>query len=94
MSNRWRPEAKLAERLYKDARPYLVSLSNPRAQYTPDAFVRAALADGEWAIAVTDMLHLGWQPDAATREEIRRIWVDGLPDGALEPVGRALPVSA
>ena len=97
MSNRWRPEAKLAERLYTDARPYLVSLSSPRVQArstTPDGFVRDALAAGEWAVAVTDMLHFGWQPDDATREEIRRIWGNGLSDLALKPVDRPLRFSA
>jgi hypothetical protein len=97
MSNRWRPEAKLAERLYKDARPYLVSLSSPRVQArstTPDGFVREALAAGEWAIAVTDMLHFGWQPDDATREEIWRIWVNGPNDRASISEDRALRFSA
>jgi hypothetical protein len=94
VSNRWRPEAKLAERLYKDARPYLLSLSNPRAQYTPDAVVRAALADGEWGVAVADMLTLGWQPDDATCEEIRRIWANGLHGDAWISAYRDLPFSA
>ena len=77
MSNRWRPEAKLAERTYKIARPYLVSLSSRPSLYTPDDSVRDTLSAGNWAGAVIRMLHLGWQPDAPTREAIRRMWVLG-----------------
>jgi hypothetical protein len=72
VSNRWRPEAKLAERLYRNARPYLVSLSASHAR-CPDETVRDALAAGEWAGAVEDMMDFGWRPDRATREEIRLI---------------------
>lgn len=72
VSNRWRPEAKLAERLYRDARPYLISLSTVHAR-CPDQTVRDALAAGAWAEAVEDMLDFGWRPDRATRDEIRLI---------------------
>ena len=74
MSNRWRPEAKLAERLYRDARPYLASLSRSSA-HCPDVTVRDALAAGEWAGAVVGMLNSGWRPDPATRAEIRRVLI-------------------
>ena len=74
MSNRWRPEAKLAERLYREARPYLTSLSASSTAHTLDSTVRDALCDGEWAYAVVRMLYLGWQPDPRTREEITRMW--------------------
>jgi hypothetical protein len=77
MSNRWRPEAKLAEMLYKIARPYLVSLSSRPSLHTPDDSVRDRLCAGEWAEAVTRMLHLGWQPDPRMREAIRRMWILG-----------------
>jgi hypothetical protein len=91
MTNRWRPEAKLAERLYRDARPYLLSLSNSRTQgSTPDGLVREALAAGEWAAAVADMLHFGWRPDDPTREEIRRIWAAGRDDSVSSPVAAGL----
>jgi hypothetical protein len=77
MSNRWRPEAKLAERLYKLARPYLVSLSPRPSPYSADDSVRDTLCAGEWADAVIRMLRLGWQPDPRMREAIRRMWVLG-----------------
>jgi hypothetical protein len=75
MSNRWRPEARLAERLYKAGRPYLISLAARPSPHTPDESVRDELCAGEWAGAVIRMLHLGWQPDPPTREAIRRMWV-------------------
>lgn len=94
MSNRWRPEAKLAERLYRDARPYLVSLSGSRVGYTPDATVRDALAAGEWAGAVVGMLSFGWRPNRTTREEIRLILVERRNDCDSTSVDEALRLSA
>lgn len=93
MSNRWRPEAKLAERLYRDARPYLVSLSKSNVR-CPDGTVRDALAAGEWAGAVVGMLDFGWRPDAATRYEIRRILIDHRNDPDSMSVDEALRLSA
>lgn len=93
MSNRWRPEAKLAERLYRDARPYLVSLSKSHTR-CPDGTVRDALAAGEWAGAVVDMLGFGWRPDRATREQIRLILVTGRHDCDSTSVDEALRLSA
>lgn len=91
MSNRWRPEARLAERLYKVARPYLVSLSSRPALHTPDDSVREALRDGDWGGAVIRMLYLGWVPEPDLREVIRRVWVV---NGIDPEVGAALDFSA
>lgn len=91
MSNRWRTEAQLAERLYKSARPYLVSLSTGPGPHTPDDSVRDALCSGDWGGAVIRMLYLGWVPEPAHREVIRRVWVLN----ELDPeVGAALRFSA
>jgi hypothetical protein len=75
MSNRWRPEAKLAERTYKLARPYLESLPSRSMFHSPDASIRDTLCAGHWSDAVAHMLYLGWQPDPTTREAIWRMWI-------------------
>lgn len=94
MSNRWRPEAKLAERIYKMARPYLVSLSSRPSTHTPDDSVRETLCAGDWAGAVVRMLQLGWQPDAPTREAIRRVWVLGADESEASSMDAALRFSS
>ena len=83
----------MAERLYRDERPYLVSLSRSHTR-CPDGTVRDALAGGEWAGAVVGMLDFGWRPDGATREEIRRILVGSRNDRDAMTVGEALRLSA
>ena len=83
----------MAERLYHDARPYLISLSRSNTR-CPDAIVRDALAAGEWAGAVVDMLGFGWRPDRTTREEIRLILVARRDDCDSASVGEALRLSA
>jgi hypothetical protein len=83
----------LAERLYREARPFLVSLSKQHSQCSPDGLVRDALANGQWAEAVSDMLRSGWRPNGATRDEIRRILVDGRTDGESVSVDEALRLS-
>ena len=75
MSNRWRTEARLAERIYKTARPYLLSLPSGRSMHTPDDSVRDALCAGDWGGAVVRLLYLGWVPDPVLHEVIRRVWV-------------------
>jgi len=94
MSNRWRPEAKLAERLYRIARPYLVSLSPRPSLHTPDDTVRDRLCAGDWAGAVVRMLRLGWQPDPRMREAIRRMWVLGENESDSSDVDAALRFSS
>jgi hypothetical protein len=94
MSNRWRPEARLAERTYKIARPYLVSLATRPSMYTPDDSVRERLCAGDWAGTVVRMLHLGWQPDPPTREVIRRMWVLGADESEACSMDAALRYSS
>jgi hypothetical protein len=94
MSNRWRPEAKLAERLYQAGRPYLVSLASRANSHTPDESVRDELCAGEWAGAVIRMLQLGWQPDPPTREAIRRMWVLGGDEAGSSSMEAALRFSS